>query len=173
MINKKYIVGIIKPQGESKAAGVLLYDFQKRKIEKRGYDNAREAYKNGSENIIGFKRISKIEYIIKNEDVIDKQYIQLDNGTYNTNLLTVIDENDRVIIDGSDLCVGSIGCGSNKQFLIVNYKGETKFRKFDEVKGIKILGISKARKNENIYVITPCKNEFIDMEEYENSLIIN
>lgn len=168
--NKKYIVAIIKPQGEEKPAGVLLYDFQKRRVEKRGYDNIRETYRTGGENIIGLRMHERLEYRIKHENMVEVQYIQLDRNNYNTNLLPVIDENDNAIKEGRAVCVGSIGCGSSKQFLIVNYKGESKLITKEELINNEILGVVKTCGKTNAHIITPCKNEFIDMREYENTV---
>lgn len=165
MKNKKYIVGIIVDN--KKKVGVGIYNMGTRQMEIKSMQSVMEEFMLGK-NIVGLRNKKQTVFSIKKDNYEVKDYPQLSKSYYDTNKLPIIDCEGNVIIEGSKVCVGTVGIAETKRYIIVNTKGELSFLSEMEVRKENIVGIIQC--DNRINVIKDCKNVYMTMEELESEV---
>lgn len=164
MKEKKYVVGIIKDNNVS--VGVALYCLNSKQIEIKSMNSAiNELHTQG--NIIGLKSREQTVYLRGKDTYEVRNYTGLLKTYYDTRKLPIIDCEGNVLKEGCDVCVGTVGIGDTKKYIIVNSKGKMKLLTKEEVKEIKIVGIIQC--DDRINVIRDCKNVYMTMSELEEA----
>lgn len=163
-MKKKYIVGIIIDN--NRKVGMAIYDLNKRKVEIKSKQAVIEEHIK-AKDIVGIEHKEQTLFQIKEQEFKNKNYPQLTRGAYNTRKLPVIDCEGNILIKGADVCIGTIGIGDSKKYIVVNTKGKLRFLNKEEVKKENLVGIIQGDKRIN--VIRDCQNIYMTMEEFERS----
>lgn len=169
MDSKKYIVGVIKDEG--KKVGALLYNFSERKIEVKSFNLMIEEYKK-SKSIIGIKETTQYIFSIKKNMYEDKVYYSFSKNHYDVRKLPVVDCEGNIIEAGANVCIGTIGIGSNKKYIVVDCTGKIEMHDINTIKEKKPVGVITY--NNRVNVIKCCKNVYMTEKEFnENKTEVN
>lgn len=162
MDSKKYIVGVIKDDG--KRVGLALYTLAERKVEIKSLNSVLEECRTNG-NIIGIKAETKLNFSVKKGIHEIKDYYKLSKHYYDIRRLPVVDCEGNVIEAGVKVCIGTIGIGKNKKYIIVDCKGAVEFLDAEQVKQQHPVGVIICE--DRINIVKNCKNVYMTLEEFE------